>query len=393
MNHTWRWILGGLILIPLLAVAAAALSNIGLPTHSQVVERLSEAEKARLAEMFHLRQALGDAVWPGWGQADIPVIVHNEAYAFLVGHPDPPPDGWTMVPRNEQRGGAWQAVPDDVFQGQPYYRQPLANLDETPENFTVLVGDRWVATLATREYSKVAFFSGFREDLPPFLRPIVPLRLIWALIMGDTETYVGALAHEAFHAYQGMEATDRLAEAEWAAPLEGQYPWESDAAEQAWQAELDALYGAVTAASDADRDPKDEAARLARQFLALREERRATHALSANLVDYERQREWLEGLAKYAELVIQREAERSPDYEPLPAIGDDPDFHAYRTRDRYWSQQLGEVRRMTNRTGEVRFYYSGMAQAVLLDRFSPGWKAQAWSQGVWLEDLLAQAIQ
>ena len=65
----------------------------------------------------------------------------------------------------------------------------------------------------------------------------------------------------------------------------------------------------------------------------------------------------------------------------------------YRTRDRYWSQQLGEVRRMTNRTGEVRFYYSGMAQAVLLDRFAPGWKAQAWSQGVWLEDLLDQAIQ
>lgn len=393
MKHTWRWILGGLILIPLLAVAAAALSNIGLPTHSQVVERLSEAEKARLAEMFHLRQTLGDAVWPGWGQADIPVIVHNEAYAFLVGHPDPPPDGWTMVPRDEQRGGPWQAVPDDVFQGQPYYRQLLADLDETPENFTVLVGDRWVATLGTREYSKVAFFSGFREDLPPFLRPIVPVRLIWALIMGDTETYVGALAHEAFHAYQGMEAPDRLAEAEWTAPLEDQYPWENGAAEQAWQAELDALYGAVTAASDADRNPKDEAVQLARQFLALREERRATHALSTNLVDYERQREWLEGLAKYAELVIQREAGRRPDYEPLPAIADDPDFHAYRTRDRYWSQQLGEVRRMTNRTGEVRFYYSGMAQAVLLDRFAPGWKAQAWSQGVWLEDLLAKAIQ
>jgi hypothetical protein len=34
-----------------------------------------------------------------------------------------------------------------------------------------------------------------------------------------------------------------------------------------------------------------------------------------------------------------------------------------------------------------------MAQAVLLDRLAPGWKAQAWSQDVWLEDLLAQSIQ
>ncbi len=386
MKHTWLWIVGSLILIPLLVIAAAALSNIGLPTHSRVVERLSEAEKARLAEMFHLRQALGNAVWPGWGEADIPVIVHNEAYAFLVGHPSPPPDGWTMVPRNEQRGGPWHIVPDDTFLGQPYYRQPLANLKETPENFTVLVGDRWVATLGTREYAQVSFYSGFREDLPPFLRPIVPLRLVWALIMGDTETYIGALAHEAFHAYQGIEAPDRLADAEFAAPLEGQYPWEVEAAEKAWQAELDALHAAATAASD------DEAAQFARQFLALREERRSAHALSADMVDYEQQREWLEGLAKYAELAIQREAGRSSDYTPLPAIADDRDFHSYRTRERYWSQQLGEVRRMTNRSGETRFYYSGMAQAALLDRFASGWKAQAWSPGVWLEDLLTEAI-
>lgn len=387
MKHTRRWILGGVILLPVLIVAGAALSNIGLPDHSQVVERLSDAEKARLAEMFHLRGALGDAVWPGWAEAGIPVIVHNEAYAFLVGYPGTPPDGWTMVPRNERRGGPWQVVPEDTFQGQPYYRQALADPKQTPENFTVVVGDRWVATLGTYEYARVSFFSGFRQDLPPFLRSIVPVRLVWRLLMGDTETYIGVVAHEAFHAYQGTVAPGRLAAAEFAAPLEGQYPWDNEATEQAWQAELDALHAAVTAASD------DEAAQYARRFLALREERRRSGALSAELVDYERQREWLEGLAKYAELVLQREAGRSADYAPLPAIADDPDFHAYRTRERFWSQQLGEVRRMTNRGGEVRFYYSGMAEAVLLDRFASGWKAQAWSEGVWLEDLLAEAVQ
>jgi hypothetical protein len=387
MKHVWRWVLGGVILLPVLVVAGAALSNMGLPTRSQVVERLSEAEKAHLAELFHLRGTLGDAVWPGWGTADIPVIVHNEAYAFLVGYPGTPPDGWTMVPRNERRGGPWQVVPDDTFQGQPYYRQPLVDPEQTPENFAVMVGDRWVATMQTYEYSKVAFYAGFREELPAFLRPIVPVRLLWMLLMGDTETYIGGLAHEAFHAYQGMVAPDRLAAAEFATPLEGQYPWENEATEQAWQAELDALYAAVTAASD------DEAAQYAGQFLALRAERRGSSTLSTKLADYERQREWLEGLAKYAELVLQREAGRSADYTPLPAIADDPHFHAYRTRERFWSQQLGEVRRMTHRSGEVRFYYSGMAQGVLLDRFAPGWKAQAWSEGAWLEDLLAQAVQ
>ena len=70
-----------------------ALSNRRLPTRSQVVDRLSDLEKARLAEAIHVRQTLGDEVWPGWGQVDIPFIVYNEEYAFLVGYPDPA-DGW-----------------------------------------------------------------------------------------------------------------------------------------------------------------------------------------------------------------------------------------------------------------------------------------------------------
>jgi hypothetical protein len=33
-----------------------------------------------------------------------------------------------------------------------------------------------------------------------------------------------------------------------------------------------------------------------------------------------------------------------------------------------------------------------MAQATLLDRLLPGWKARALSEGVWLETLLAEAV-
>jgi hypothetical protein len=38
-------------------------------------------------------------------------------------------------------------------------------------------------------------------------------------------------------------------------------------------------------------------------------------------------------------------------------------------------------------------YYTGMAQALLLDRLSPGWKDRAFEQGVWVEDLLRQAVR
>jgi hypothetical protein len=62
----------------LLAAGALILSNMVLPQQSETVETLSQADKIRLAETQHLRQSLGDLVWPGWGQADIPAIAYNE---------------------------------------------------------------------------------------------------------------------------------------------------------------------------------------------------------------------------------------------------------------------------------------------------------------------------
>jgi hypothetical protein len=48
---------------------------------------------------------------------------------------------------------------------------------------------------------------------------------------------------------------------------------------------------------------------------------------------------------------------------------------------------------MAGDEGDGRFYYSGFAQAVLLDRLAPGWKAQLFDEGAWLEELLAQAVE
>ncbi|NBD35328.1 MAG: hypothetical protein GVY30_04945 [Chloroflexi bacterium] len=389
-----KWVLrigGGLLGLLVLIIAVTAVRNRSLPTHSSVVDYLSDLEKARLAELFHLRATLGDEVWPGWGAAEIPVIVHNEAYAFLVGYPgETPPPGWVKVPHEEHRGGPWEIVPEDTFQGQPYYRQPISSPDKTPENFTVLVGERWVATLQTKEYAAVVFYNEFREELPGFLRPIFPYRLMWGMLIDSTETYVGGLAHETFHAYQGLEAKSRLYAAEQAMAFENRYPWENDVLEQRWQEELSLLHQAVEASSEA------EARDLAEQFLAQRAARRAmeveNEGMTTQGIDFERQREWLEGLAKYAELSIGLEAARTPSYEPVTFLEADPAFKHYNTRERYWSRQVGEIQRMQNRSGDVRFYYSGMAQAVLLDRLMPGWKAHVWDEDVWLEDLLAEAV-
>jgi len=51
------------------------------------------------------------------------------------------------------------------------------------------------------------------------------------------------------------------------------------------------------------------------------------------------------------------------------------------------------MRRMANDEGDGRFYYSGMAQAFLLDRLRPDWKSKAFDEDIWLEDLLAEAVR
>ena len=388
MQRIWRFILigfSGVAAICLLALSASFLSNLTLPSESSVTERLSDLDKARLAEATHLRKSLGGEVWPGWGEADIPIIVHNEGFAFLVGYPEPPA-GWVMEPRQEVRGGAWELVPQDDFMGQPYYRQQLTDAAKTPENFTVRVGERWAATLQTKEYSFIRFVDGFGGELPSIVRAIFPYRLMWKPLGGDSEAYIAGLVHEAFHSYQGSTAYERFAKAENAAGSEVNYPWGDEHVVDAWQAEMEILAKAGQVKS------RDAAKDLARRFLEKRAERRAMGRLDPGLVEYELQREWLEGLAKYAELSITRMAATEPGYTASAALAEDPDFHDYASRERFWRLQFQELKRMTNHRGEIRFYYTGMAQAVLLDWLAEGWKLRAFEEGVFLEELLREAI-
>ncbi len=244
-----------LLLLCMGLILISAISNLFAPGRSQVVDRLAEQEKARLSEALHLRQSLGDAVWPGWGQADIPVILYNEEYAFLVRYPSPAP-GWTKVPHNLARGGPWEPVPRDTFEGQVYYRQRLTP-GITPEAFTVLVGNRWVASLGTRECLQTSLGDPLRADFGPFF----PYRLAARWLAGSSDKYITLVLHESFHAYQGMTAPERLARAEQMVAYEKECPWNNQELRAAWQTELNLLAAAVTAKEDG------EARRLARDFL------------------------------------------------------------------------------------------------------------------------------
>ncbi len=362
-------------------VGLSVSSNLLAPGHSTVTDRLSNLDKARLAEALRLKRSIGDELWPGWGRADIPVILYNEEYAFLVGYPNPPP-GWIKVPQQLARGGPWELVPGEDLQGAPYYRQRLPSPNITPEAFTVLVGRRWVASMPTREW----FTIGLAEPLREQFGPILPYRLAARFLAGSTDKYISLILHESFHAYAGATAPERLAAAERIVASEKDYPWSDEKLRAAWRTELNLLATALQTGDEAERRG------LARDFLAQRTARRQDNHLDATAVDVERQREWLEGLAKYTELEMWRRA-ATGNYKPGLTPAQDSDFNNYTLAEQSWAQEIDQLKRMADNLDDNCFYYSGMAQSALLDRLMPGWQARALTGNTMLEDLVREAVR
>lgn len=368
-----------------LFVSIIAIDNRNLPQKSRTTEELSSQQKSLLFEAIHLRMSLGDAVWPGWAQADLPAIVYNEGFAFLTGYPQPP-HGWQKIPSYTQHGGAWEEVPGDNFQGEIYYRQYLPDPNQNPQAFAVKVGDRWGYSTPTMEWMQVRLIDTIRNDLRPILQPVFPYRLFVGQLIGGSDHYITLLNHEAFHAYQGIAAPEKLTQAESAnARLSGKYPWQDSDFQTSWEEEL-YLLAEMLKTSD-----QKVLYQQAQKFLALRSSRREKFGLSSMLIQYEQQREWVEGLARYAELEIWRLA-RDGVYEPDAGMQEVDDFSQYQGFARRWERELGQFASMADDEGDGRFYYSGMAQAFVLDRLLPDWKLSAMKEGVWLDDLLASAV-
>lgn len=376
----WKIIKWGFLVIVVLA-AISAVYNTTLPKTSEVTEVLSESQKIYISEAFNLQQGLSNDLWPEWGNTKIPVIVYNEDYAFLIGYKNPPA-GWHKMPSHEFRGTEWEKVENDDFFGSEYYRQLLPNKNITPENFTVKVGDTWVATMQTKEYAAVMFYNDFRESLPPLISSIFPYSIFWNLVMGQAEQYIAGLMHESFHAFQGTIVPEKLARGELATHISDQYPWHQKDNIDGWKKETSLLLKAYYS------DNIDSVKHYSAEFLTARQMRRQKVGITVEQIGYEKKREWLEGLAKYAELKILLLAEKDTDYQPVKETARLSDFKKYKKSSKLFFRQLDEVKRAAGRPGESRFYYVGMLQAMVLDKIEPGWKSSAFDDDIFLDDLL-----
>lgn len=354
---------GGVVSLLILGIISY-ITNQNLPGGPSQHEQLEALDKARLVEAEQLRDQLGDQIWPGWGQAEIPLLLWHAESSFLVAI--------------NQTPAGWVEVKNDDFMGQPYYRQPT----EDPQNFAVQVDGTLVASMAAKYETDLFMREAFQQMLPDWLEPFFPFRL---LIL-NSELQISGLLHETFHVFQARQAPEKFAAAEAVYPLEDRY-WEIDPRMQSdWETEIELLIEAIQTPNQAD------AATLAQQFLAQRQARREAVDLEAQLVNFERQQEWLEGLAKYIELASWQAAAERDDYQPRPEMAADPDFKGYESYDRRWNQELSQAKRQAGEQSVVRFYYTGLLQACLLDRLLPDWKTRAFEMDLALEDLLLEAV-
>ncbi len=347
----------------LLLSGISGLTNIRLPRH-ETYDRLPDVDKARLAEALHIKTSLGESIWPGWGADSTPMVVWNQAYEFLIGWPGTPPGGWT-------------AVPGDTFEGKVYYRQGSRD----PQNFAVDIAGHWVGSMASKTEADVFLIETFRDMFPSPLKQIFPYRLL----IQSSETQIGGLLHEDFHAFQAQLSIERLNAAEAAHRMGERY----QAASSNFRPDLKSEYGFLAQALEAGTDA--ESAALVRKFLESRQARRQNSSLDLQLIAYERWLEWEEGTAKYIEVNSLRTASLTSEYRPLGGLESDPYFKSYRSFNSRWKQELIQLRFPTG-SAETQFYNSGMAEAFLLDRLLPGWKDRIFQPDIFLEDLLQQAV-
>ena len=362
---TYRLLVSVLVLfgLCLLLSIVSLFGNRKLPVEGRS-ELLDDVDKARLLESLHLKATLGDQVWQGWGSADIPVIVWNRSYEFLVEYNGEAPAGWSGVSGHD-------------LDGQEYFRRNADN----PQNFAVRVGDTWAASIANKNTTDVFLITAFQENLPTPVKQVFPYRFL----IQPSETQMGGLLHETFHVFKYQNAPGRMEAAESMHGLGDEYELAFESFNTEWRQEAGLLAEALNA------ETQNEKADFVRQFLELRDSRREDYKLDNDLIDYERWLEWEEGTAKYIEVAILRLANETAEYQPVPGMNEDPDFKHYQTIGQRWSQELFQLRYQTS-PGESRFYATGMAQAFLLDDLMPDWKEQYWMEAVFLEDLLRQAI-
>ncbi|HVG17931.1 MAG TPA: hypothetical protein VNI02_02695 [Blastocatellia bacterium] len=311
----------------LLPAILFCLAGEALPQAPQI----SDADRARIAEAFHLAGKLGDEVWEGWSKSPFALLLVTPDYEFLMRHPSPPKE-------------FTESGYDSTLKSKIYYRKRAFNAEFLA---TMYVGG--VPTIVVGQAENTGAKTSTR--------------------------WVVTLLHEHFHQYQysqpdyqaGVKALD-LARGDETGMWMLNYPFPYSDAEvnKRFSVMVEALAAALESAKTAQFSGKLSAyVRARKQF---------EQALSPDDYRYFSFQLWQEGIARYTEYRMARLA--AGRYEPTKEFMRMKDFSSFgqeaaATLDRILS---GLPKLSLDKDRRVAFYTVGAAEALLLDEANPDWQ-------------------
>jgi hypothetical protein len=305
-----------------------------VPPAAQSTPRVSETDRVRIREAYHLATELGDRIWPAWHEAPFALLLVTPDFEYLIHHSNPSADFTKMEV-------------DTLLGGPVYFRKRVFNtgMQATFPGVngvnTMVIGQaeltsdktstRWVLTVLHEHFHQLVYSSaGYYADVAKL-----------GLAHGDDT---------------GM----------WM--LNYPFPYDSLRVQQKFTAMTHALLDALAQI--------DQPALMKKTAIFLRAQHDFRESVPAEASKYFDFQLWQEGVARYTEVMVGDLAAKA--YTPTPEFSALPDFTGYgavanAVRDKIMND-LGSLSLAKSRREVV--YSVGAAEAFLLDRVKPAWKRE-----------------
>ncbi len=341
-------------------LAALGLTCIPAPGKEGGVDPVMKMEMVRLSELYNLLGRCADKVWPGWtGWDKVPHLFEYENNVrMLVGHPEPP-QGFVSAEGLGVNG----------------LKACLDRADERP------VPLFWPTAGGGGPHAFGSFRGEPVEVVDITLRSLPNERSDKGAAAGPglgtvSDDQILLYVHELFHVFQGAFYT---------VPRHGNIRFNPDA-NYAIHSEIEgeALRRAFLEKDDA------VARECLKDFVVARKLKYRSMTPLEQV--QEKEDDFAEGTARYAEYATLLEIRKG--YRSLVARKDDPYYSGFADVGAQLDKRLAELETKKGLTLDSRgkCYDYGCFQALLLNRFAPGWQATVPAKNQFLCDMIANLL-
>lgn len=305
--------------------------------------QLRHSDRIRVAEVFHLADAIQEMVWEDWSSVPFVILLVTPGYEFLFRHPYPP-DEFASLGFDEQLGSEVRVRP---------------NSGQYPLNF--------LATFpAIRGVNTVVIGQPENTDKDSTLWVIVAMHEHFHQLQYTRPWYYDSVA--------ALELDGGDDSGMW--QLNYPFPYEDVNVAEAFARYVASLQDSLGLPGGSD-DENFRRYRAART--ALREQ------LGDSDYRYLSFQLWQEGIARYTEYQVAETA--ALHHEPLPEFMSLADFKSYAEAARVLkAMHAKEMSNLDIRTGKrTVFYPVGASEGLLLDKRNPAWKSRYFAEPFFVE--------